>query len=126
MDRRLHYLNANRGASLIEVLVASLLLSIGLVSFALAQSTSVIRSAESISRFQAQLLADEWVALVRAHAGQTVPADRYTLWQDQVEQVLTEGQGEVLSGPQGTQRVQVQWQLRHRQQPVIFEQIFLP
>lgn len=126
MDRRLHYLNANRGASLIEVLVASLLLSIGLVSFALAQSTGVIRSAESISRFQAQLLADEWVALVRAHAGQAVPANRYVSWQDQVEQVLTEGQGEVLAGPQGTQRVQVQWQPRHRQQPVIFEQIFLP
>ncbi|MRH78799.1 hypothetical protein GH984_08775 [Spiribacter sp. C176] len=126
MDRRFHYLNANRGASLIEVLVASLLLSIGLVSFALAQSTSVTRSADSISRFQAQLLAGEWVALVRAHADQAVPPGRYASWQDQVEQVLTEGQGEVLAGPQGTQRVQVQWQPRHRQQPVIFEQIFLP
>ena len=126
MDRRTVYLKENGGASLIEVLVASFLLSIGLVSFALAQSSSVVRSANSVSLFQAELLADEWVAIVRAHSGHTVPGGQYAAWQDQVEQMLVDGQGAVLSGPQGSQRVEVQWQTRHRQQPTVYEQIFLP
>ena len=126
MDLRNVHLKQNGGASLIEVLVASLLLSIGLVSFALAQSSSVIRSAESVTLFQVELLADEWVAIVRAHSGQTVPTALYVAWQDQVEQMLMGGQGEVFSGSQGSQRVKVQWQPRHRQDPRVYEQIFLP
>lgn len=73
MDQNRFFLHSSRGASLIEVLVASLLLSLALVSFAFTQAAASARSADALIRLQVELLSDEWVALVRAHDAQPVP-----------------------------------------------------
>lgn len=126
MDRRWPRSHAGSGASLIEVLIASLLLAIGLVSFALTQGAAVVRSADAISLFQAELLADHWITLSRVYGGQAVSSSQYTDWQAQVAQQLPSGQGEVESGAEGTAIVRIQWESGDRRPSVVYEQPFLP
>lgn len=126
MDQNRFFLHSSRGASLIEVLVASLLLSLALVSFAFTQAAASARSADALIRLQVELLSDEWVALVRAHDAQPVPSIRYTQWQDQVARLLPQGQGLVQSGPQGTLQVEIVWQAGHQPEPLQHSQWFLP
>ncbi len=128
-SRKHHSLHRVRGFTLIEVLVALLVLSIGLLGVAALQLTSLRSNHSSSLRSQATLLAYDIVDRMRANqtaatagsydialagtsAGGTVALDDLVRWKQNLTNTLPAGQGAVARtgvGPATKFTITVQW-----------------
>lgn len=64
----------NKGTSLIEVLVAIIIMSIGLVGVATMQTTALKNNLSALKRTQASILAYEFIDLMRANIDRSTPS----------------------------------------------------
>lgn len=129
-----------RGFTLIEALVALLVLSIGLLGVAALQLTSLRNNSNSALRTQATLLAYDIVDRMRANRFAALNADAYVVafgdtldpgtvagddvqrWKDLIGQTLPAGDGEIerLAGT-NTFVIRIQWDdSRGQEDPLVF------
>ena len=101
-----------RGFTLIEVLVALLLLSTGVVGLAQAQTKVLMWSAEAGYRPLAALKALDMLETIHARGGRDVPYES-GIWQAELEALLPHGEGDVSGN--GPYTVTVRWLDRHAQ-----------
>ena len=66
-----------KGATLIEVLIAVLLLAIGLLGFASAQSQALRLSSDALQYSRASWMADDWFGRLRANPVQALEGNGY-------------------------------------------------
>jgi len=88
-----------RGSTLIEVLVALLVLGIGLGGLAVSQTQALVGARAAYFAFQAALLSEEAAELARAYAPTGVPVEERQAWQQRVETRLPAGATIELSLP---------------------------
>ncbi len=135
MQSYLNHPRAQHGVTLIEVLAALVIISIGLLGIASLQANSLKLNQSSYMRSQATELAYEIVERMRANrdqarlgnydlamtsappGGATVTAQDQTAWITEIARVLPNGQGQIASaqvtaGPPPLRRivVTIQWQ----------------
>lgn len=92
---------AQAGLTLIDVMVAVTLFSIGVLGLVALQANSTQTSFNSESRITSALLADDMVAYFMGNNGSLPSGGSYTDWQTLVSQSLPNGQGTV-SGTSGS------------------------
>ena len=83
------------GTSLVEVLVAALVLGIGLLGFAMSQARSLDGMRESAVQLQARLLAMEIAEQRRAAGPAGVPAAAVAAWRERVKRRLPAGSARI-------------------------------
>lgn len=104
----------HRGMTLIEVLVAILILSFGLLGFVGLQARAIQYSVGAEDSTRAALLANEIVATMELYQTVTPPTIDYNAWQSRVADPtvagLANGAGEVTSSVgTGTATITVKW-----------------
>jgi type IV pilus assembly protein PilV len=124
-------LNKARGFTLIEVLIAVLIMSIGLLSLALTQGNSMRNTHSSYLRTQATLMSDDILDSIRANRANaengdydiaigvpvsgsgTMALDDLTAWKGNLAAMLPAGDGSIArDAPSGEFTVIVQWKDR--------------
>ena len=108
------YTSKQTGFSLIEVLVAVLVLSVGLLGIAGLQGVSLLNTHGSYLRTQAINFDYEMMDRIRANrtlilANGSVPAELLASWEAEVAQLLPAGDVDVTLGANNTATVTVTW-----------------
>lgn len=118
--------NRTRGFSLLEMLVALLILSFGLLGIAGLQATSLRNNTAAYMRTQANFLAYDMVDRMRANrdaavagsydialggtiSGDSVVAQDLSAWKSQLDTALTSGDGSVACDANAVCTIIVQW-----------------
>lgn len=116
------------GSSLVEVLVAALVLGIGLLGLAMGQAQSLDELRRGGSQLQARLLAVALVEQRRAAGPTGVPAAELAAWRERVGRRLPAGQARVQwpSTPAGTGQVALTWTQAERDREAGIELWFVP
>ncbi len=100
-----------QGTSLVEVLIAVFILSIGMMGLVASQFRSLHEARSAWWQWQAQTLASEMIERVRAADGQTVSLAVQEDWRQRVAERLPAGEAELRwptgAGAEGT--ITLQW-----------------
>lgn len=118
------------GFSLIEVLIAVIILSIGLLGLASLQLAGTKNNQDAYYRSQATMLANDIADRMRANrdsarngdyetglgdsapGGGSIAAQDLTAWKDRLDDVLPAGQGAIDLGSDNTVEIIIQWDER--------------
>ena len=84
------------GIALLEVLVAILIFSFGILGLIGLQARAISFSTDAEDRNRAAMLANEAATLMWLNSSLTVPAASLTPWKERVQKALAAGEGEVV------------------------------
>lgn len=99
-----------RGGTLIEVLVALLLLGLGLGGFAVSQTRALAVAHEATFMLQATLLAEERVEMARAFGSAGLPSPEHADWRARVEARLPDPSVETIApAPAKAGEIRITW-----------------
>lgn len=104
--------HSSAGSTLIEVLVATLILGIGLLGFAATQTQSLMLAREAHWQLQASLLAQSLAEQMRAVGPPPLPRQRRAQWQERLEQQLPNAEVviEAAAGERAEIEIRLRWQ----------------
>lgn len=119
---------STQGSTLIEVLVAAMVLGIGLLGLVSAQTNAMMSARQAHWQQQALMLASDYAEGVRLNGGMRLSNRALLRWQERLEQRLPAGQFSVISGAYASTptQVEIRWQAGQANNTVSLVSYFTP